>query len=506
MKFTQNYGGLFKNPIALGIFFLLFSFCFFFGYIVFEYERYANQYHLKQQEERLFLEQKVSQVLGDLKKVSHLTGVRIAAANGDLKRIEIILNSFFRFYGDQELPKFKDISYHKLTSPQFTVTRFGELSTPPKQSVPKDKLKGETSIVFEKDDVIAKTFIVKNQSLEGFLEIRLTLAVLKAFLGHFETLGFQAISTSHRPLQEKPFSIYGKSANDFWVFFTFNAFRYAIFLSYMMASIIVMVFLSVYVHLHFKKKNQEMIKQLERGIHSLKTEKENVEKTFLLSQQEYEVLQTSFASYKKMHLNFVSHEKEQFQHLASSLEKLKGSAEEKENSELLTLWLKILVPLSKGYVVSTMPETLNLKNILEEVLFLFAEKIYKFALNVEFICPATLSFKGDYLCTIQILLTLLGKSFHRVPKNGKVSIVAKEKDDSLHLEIQDNGYSLANKEALLKKSLVFLLPNDAFQHMCQANSFIYESQKTADSLNSATLLIPRTFIKTIPHNVIQLFK
>jgi hypothetical protein len=245
----------------------------------------------------------------------------------------------------------------------------------------------------------------------------------------------------------------------------------------------------------------------------IKKEKHLKEK-LLEYQRVYKSVQTSWESYKKFHTNLLKRRQEQVSYVVRSLNFIDQSLKNPESFfpeggeiEMVESYLKTAHSLSHGMITSLKKEPISLSNVLEEIQLLFAEKIYKFNITLKISCPENLFFYGDSLFTKLALINLLGKPIYRVPKNGKILVIAKEEAGNIKIEIQDNGYALNKiRENLIKKSFNLFINDTIFQQMCRENGFIYESSKSSQGLTVTKIIIPDVQTENLKSNVIQLFK
>lgn len=117
-------------PLLLGTGAFLLTFCLFItAYSRFEYQSYLASYRVTQQKELEGLRSKAKDTVQKIDELLRLTRNRIAASQGDTKRIQNILISAPRLYSLQELPNIQSIAYHKLSQPYQTISRFGVFPT-----------------------------------------------------------------------------------------------------------------------------------------------------------------------------------------------------------------------------------------------------------------------------------------------------------------------------------------------------------------------------------------
>lgn len=112
---------LFVYLSILGAFSLLFSG----SYMVWNYLSYLNVYNASHEQEVKDRKRKTEALLQDLKNLLHLTGRRIIAVQGDLEKIQTILNSSQHLSSSPSWPHIQQFSYCKLSKDPKLITRFG---------------------------------------------------------------------------------------------------------------------------------------------------------------------------------------------------------------------------------------------------------------------------------------------------------------------------------------------------------------------------------------------
>jgi len=507
MGFARDFKDFFKPTAVWGFSFISLSLLFISTFAFFEHQIYLSSYQKAQQTELNTLQNKTAATLENLKKLDHLTNVRIAASLGDVKRIENILNSVPLLYSRHEFPQIKTITYEKFSNPQGIITRFGIKDLSSKRIPLQKPLQEDSSIVFDQANITSKSHVFNNhKKLEGMLQIQIDLSTFKSFLMDLKTLSFTSNHYAHALLQKAPFPVYAKEPLCFSAFFTQNQSRYGVFFFYMALALCFLVFCASYFFRYFKKMSKNEIGDTIGAFSNLKIKTEEVEKMLLILQQEHKSLQIAFEAYKTLHANVAGRQKEQLSSLAKSLGLLRKVLEEPDHIEILDACLNTIKSLSRGQISQFNTEPIHLKKCLENISSLFADKIYKFNIIIEITCSDDTYFQGDFLHTTSLLITFIGKALYRAPKNGKISIIVDAQNDDLHLEVQDNGYSLKDKEALLKNSFAFFMTEDVFRTTCQENGFACEYSKASNGFNISKMVIPYKHTETVSSNVVQLFK
>lgn len=520
MRLAKSFRDILK-PTSLGLcIFVSLSLTFVAGFVFTEHQLYLSSYQNFQKLESTVFQQKTTAILENLKKLSQLTNVRIGAAHGIIKRIENILSSVPLSFPDYEFPRIKDVAYHKLSHPQMTISRFGTrplLSEHVPRNTPSPK---ETAILFDKDDITSKTPIFSEDGhLEGMLEIQMPLSAFKSSLGNFETFTFIPAFLSQKALQNNPLPIYAKMPVSFWEFLFFNMLRYAVFLFYLTFAVIFFAFFASYLRQRFEKASQNKVEMLETALSQSNNENEtlqttllNERQTSLVQQRHHKSYQLSFKSYKKLHAHLMERQKEQVGCIVQTINSIKQSTtsllsqlQEMDATEALDSFLQAIQLLPGDRISRMKNELIDLKKLMEEIQALFAERIYKYNILVEVTYPKNLIFKGDILYTKLILITLFSKSIYRLSQDEKILIKLEDYSGALRVDIQDNGYTLNNKENLRKKSLVFVIKDEIFDSMCKEQGLFYQYSKAKNGLNIARITIP-ALLPEGGGNVVPLFK
>lgn len=82
----------------------------------------------------------------------------------------------------------------------------------------------------------------------------------------------------------------------------------------------------------------------------------------------------------------------------------------------------------------------------------------------------------------------------------------RENTRGFELEIQDNGYSLADTtEGLMERYPDLFVKEEVFQRLCQDNGLEYEASRVEGGLNAIKIVFPTPLDETSSHNVIPLF-
>ncbi len=461
------------------------------------------------------VKRKTEDIRSDIKRILELTETRILAAQENEEKIQRILNSCESLFSKPSFINVQKFSYTKFSKKPVSITRLGilPLIEPSRiEHVQNQKL----SLVFGEKSIIGIAQVFNDKGvLDGILEIQIDMEDFKSSLGRYQIISFLSNKDiGNFLIQSDPFPIYTKVPSTFWNYLTHYKSTLFNILLYVMMSSLVMVFVVYYLNRFLQKKYLDKIDLLEKTVVEVKGRSEKLENELINHRKEYKAHQLSCQSYRSFNLNLNDRHRSQVGYLAKSLEiiekRLKDPSTQLSEFETINFFQscrRVAQLLAEGALNPTNRETVCLKTILENTELLFAEKILKSNLSFEIACPNELSFEGDTLFMESILINLIGKSIHRVPKNGKVSIQVAENDKTLCLEIKDNGFSLAGTaEKLVKKSFDFLIPEDVFQKRCQENSIICEETKDDGGLNVIRIIIPINQIEVLNNNVVQLFQ
>jgi len=472
-----------------------------------------------QQEELKIIQQKTGIIIGNLTALHQLTKDRVAASNGDAERIQNILSSTPRLYAPQELPKIKRLSYYKHSFPQLIITRFGSL---PLDAGPLPRVRAserETEITFHQNIILSKTPVLDVKgNPEGILEVLITPLDFRASLGDLRTLSFYPTPSTQEEknylLQKEPFALYAKWPDHFWKFAFLHKERYAVFLFYTLLFLFLSAIWTFYINRQIRKGYGDNLEFLKASLSKSMLVEKKAKEDFIAYELKHKNHQISYQSYKNLHAILGARQKEQVQHICQSLNVVREALENpnigllpEHQLEIIRSCLKSANLLSNGLVSNTKMIPINLKNLFVETQSLFMEKIYKSKITLDLFCSDKLTFYGDSLFTELLLMNMIGKAIHRVSKNGQISVIVTGKNDCIHLEIQDNGFSLADSsEKLLKKSFPFFIEEEIFQEMCQINGLKYEYLRTDNSLNITKLIILNNLSDSLQSNIVQLFK
>ena len=232
----------------------VFSLIFIGTYLYLDYHNYLLSFERAQQSDLKIAQEKISSNIDSLKKLSLLTGKRIASSLGNVQRIQNILSSSHTLLPETELLKIQKITYKKLSHPNKLITRFGPLPIEPKVTPSDTPHENNPLIFFDQNGVNSKTWIFDQEGhLDGILEMEVPLSYFKNKLNIGSTLSFVPDKT-HVFLQKDPLPFYGKLPDSFWEYGIKNRGHFAVFLLFMFFSLFVIAVSSHYL-LHQIKKN-----------------------------------------------------------------------------------------------------------------------------------------------------------------------------------------------------------------------------------------------------------
>jgi len=160
--------------------------------------------------------------------------------------------------------------------------------------------------------------------------------------------------------------------------------------------------------------------------------------------------------------------------------------------DILELCLRQAKPLFMGLWEPAQKEEVDLKEILQNIPFLFAEKIHALNLDVEIDVPEDTPaiLLGEPIFVEVLLINLLGKIIYRIPNRGKLFVSLGEEDGDFHIEIWDNGYVLTGSAANLINHLHdFFIEDSALQQLCLDNGIGYSTSYEKEGNKNITYLM-----------------
>ena len=205
------------------------------------------------------------------------------------------------------------------------------------------------------------------------------------------------------------------------------------------------------------------IKKLNTDLIKSRTTEEETRKNFCVSEEKRKNHNITYNSYKKIHFDLSLYQQGQVHHIANCLNILKKdlksqSAELSPEHQLKLLRSCLLSTniLANGLVSKTKNELIEIETLLEEIKSLFAERIYASKINLEIICSKDLNFLGDRFFIQFIVVNLLGRAVHRVPKKEPLLLPqqARARESFLKCKIRDLLLLILQKDSS-KKLLIF---------------------------------------------------
>lgn len=502
--------------VGAGVFILIFA-AFTATYSFFEYQSYLSSYQTKQQGELKAVQKKTEVILKKVGELLQVTSNRITASKDDPQHIQSILISAPRLYTPQELPNIQSLVYYMLSKPFTTVSRFGVLpSTHSQPSPPQGPLK-EATVIFQDDVMISKLpFFNEGKTLKGILEIKITSAEFKAFLGDVRTLSLTYFPSSQdfQVLQKTPFTIYANPPDSFWDFAFENQNRYGIFCCYTLLSFLLFVSCVLYLRLYFQEKYGNKINEITVHLAVAAKEGEEFKEKLTISDQKYKSCSTSFQAYKKLYANLNIEKQEQALQICNGLDAviqgIKGTKlhySTAQQFELLQSCLKFARLASEGRILQKRTEEINLTDLTDAVSALFADKMHKSKTTVELTCPDNLCFYGDPLFTELLLVNIIGKAIYRLSRNGKVVITVNDQGETLCFELRYKEFVADDISAeAFKKSFDLFISENILKKMCHENDIQYISLRDKKGFNITKIIIQKFPLEDTGNNLVKLFQ
>jgi hypothetical protein len=216
---------------------------------------------------------------------------------------------------------------------------------------------------------------------------------------------------------------------------------------------------------------------------------------------EAELHQTSCLIQRNLQGDIKKKRQEYMGYLIESLTLLKKSNKDpkipltdQDRMDMLELCLRLAKPLFMGLWEPTRKEEVDLKEIIQNIPLLFAEKIHTLNIDVEIDIPSemTSTLKWEPVFVEVLLINAVGKIIYRVPNRGRILVSLREEDTDFYLEIRDNGYVLQSSAANLINYLHdFFISDEFFQQICRDNSIGYSTtQSKDDDMNVTFLMFP----------------
>lgn len=522
MRRTFDFRGFIK-PTIVGLILLSFFSCVFvLAYIFTDYKFYVTDYKNTQAMEVESVKNKTETTLKNLEKLLQLTGARIQATEGDVKRLQGVIGSLLHSYSPHNIPEFHKVSYTKLSSPRMVITRLGVIPFETNEILIQEasSRNGDPFFSFDEKGILGKIAIWSSKGvLEGLLEVQIDSYTLHNFLGSYETLDLVSQLPSRDRLQNLAAGtlvpVYGKAPESFQTYIIERSSYYSIFLIFTLFMAILTVLYLNFTKLSLQSNFRKKIEDLNIGLTEAQNAERSLKEELLRHQLDIQSHQVSCQSQRKFHAHLNTRQQEQARQIAQCLDVVCQSLESTsiqlsyvEMVDILQESCKEVRALGNGVWTPLRKEAVDLKAIVENLQKLFAEKIHKSHVMIETnFASISTSFMGDPLLMESLLLNVIGKSIHRVPKNGTVSITLKESPGLLNLEVQDNGFSgVEISKKLIKKSFDLFMDEETFRQTYLENGLVYKCSKADSGLNITNLIIPIYPEEESDTNVVKLFK
>ncbi|MBP9693047.1 MAG: hypothetical protein KBD90_06970 [Alphaproteobacteria bacterium] len=510
MRLTHDLRKLIKPAFLWMALYVVSSLVFVGVYVYVDYKNYLSSYVKTQQAELKAAQTKIRSNIDNLKKLSVLTSKRIASSQGDLKRIQNILNSSYSLLPDAESFRIEKMTYNKLSKPQSCITRFGTLPLNPEHTPSETPHQNGPAIIFHEHTIACKNWVFNGEgNLEGFLELSLDPSSFKATLPTGDTLSFVG-SKAHALLQQDPFPIYGQIPDPFWKYAIKQQGLYALFFIFMLVVLIVVALNVHWLRERVKKTYRERIQQLKNDLSLSQAGLGKKKAALLVLQQQIHSQQISFQAYKKFQIAMRNHRKEETDYLHRSLnlivsfyKKESTALPSKDLLEVIESCCKVTERFAEGAVSKVRNEPIKILSVLDNIQELFTEKIHKSILNVEVICSENLAYESDPCFLELVLINVIGRPLHSVPPQGKITIKATNQKAGLHIQVRDSGFFF-DKKILnqLNQSFDFFLSQDVFRKICQDNNLRYEHYQGKNGFNVVKILFPKADARSLEGNVI----
>ncbi len=520
------------KPLFVGVFFFIsLSSSFITAYIFVDYQKYMKAHLASQIQESEAIKKRTQETFNNLKKLLSLTEARIQATYEDpkshpktlLQQIQNVLSSLHHLQFYHTLPELQKVSYRKFSSPQGIVTRFGvsplysnsPLNSKKKTFEKKSPTNGEAGFAFEEGKLKGIVTILNLQGfVEGVLEVQVEIDTFIQFLGTYQTVGLKpSFSSKDNQATKTPFFIDNKPPDTFLSYALAFKSHYSIFAVYILFTLVFIGFFLYILDLRLQKNYHHKFETLEESLIGIGVSEKASRKELGMYQQDAQIHKTSCQAQKKLRVRLKKRQQEQASHVNLSLKSIQqsfknshGQFTDAKTMEILETCIAQTNALSEGLWHSMNKEEVDFNEILARLQMIFAEKIHKLGITVETkIASEAVSFFGDSLLMEVLLVNAIGKPFHRVPKDGHVSISLKGTSGFLHLEIQDNGYAGAEvAEKIIRKSSGLFMTEEIFHQTC-LNSGIRHRRTKANGLNITHLMIPNSIEEVSNNNVVQLF-
>lgn len=497
---------------------------FFSGVAVFwDYQHYLSDYRQKQTAEFIRIRKKIDLFLKTFQEITSLTSANLRAFHHDPKAIQNILGSLPFLRLETGLPPFQEARYFRLSTSQLIITRLG--STPSK--IPEELLllKNSSFSCDQRAVTAALPIINGSGKISGIFELKISAAALKIFLGLPSALADAQINPQVQRDLSSPLLL-----KDFFLLIAYppltpGAFlklhydHYVLFFACAFACLLFLAFFAARIHLIFKTRNRLEVRNLKDALQESLSSAEATRNALDQYMEELQATRSALESYRRVHGDIVHTQQQQeeaFRQSARIIQRDINNAlpqdPEVERIEILKTCIKTIYMITHAFVAPLKEAPISLLKVLEEIIRLFGDRIYKLSLTIALPPsePSTeeiFSFRGDPIFIELLLINLVGKAIYRLPKKGKLSLHLQMKEDKFYLRIEDNGYSPEEiTEHFPQKSLAFFLKDAVFRQLCFENGIKYEISQLANGLNVSQLIIPSTPLLVEAHNnVFQLF-
>ncbi len=165
-----------------------------------------------------------------------------------------------------------------------------------------------------------------------------------------------------------------------------------------------------------------------------------------------------------------------------------GSSPYQSNNEEKTLIkaiTELAEDLSSGAYCNYTRESLNMRDLLDQVKSHLALQIQKLNLQLNITCPPNLTLEGDSLFMNLILLNVIGYPLYSMPKNGKLSVLVTQDDHFVQMEVKGTQYSLSPEgKQYLKFPREFLIENHKLQEICAQNGVQYTLESKGEEFRT----------------------
>ena len=456
MNSTLHLGDGLRDDLIRVFCYVGLLFAAYFLYVDWTYNRYVEDYRNTQKQEVQTVNEKITATLTKLRALTGALRTEILTTPEDSHSIQTTLKAGQLLSQRYAIPTIQNISYYKFSRPQavITPTLIAPLSQVP-QAFHKPA-KALEAFTYQNNAMVGTLPVLdKNNRLRGVVEVKVPSLDIQKIIGadDFKTLKFPQLfeADGTKLIQNKPLEFTYKSPLSYLAYLNSYASHFWV-LAFAVLIGAPLVFFSGRVakkRVGFAYGSQ--YGQMSMQLNSLKTRS-----SFQHSRiQRYEEL--SGALYKTV--NFL---------------RRSGSARVSKKQTLINAAAGLAEDLASGISSNLKRESLNLKNILDEVVLYFTDQIQKQNIDVKITYLEELTFMGDPLFIRMILLNVIGSPLFCIPKKGILSISATKEGGLIHLEIKDNRYSLSEAgKKYLKASFDLYVEDHKLQQICLQNRIGY---------------------------------